>query len=134
MTLIVVGNVDSACDYKQIDKFGDLKGKRETPAPVPHLSAASGSGQYHDQCRTSGSSVHHVGYAWQPIRESAALLRYWRAISRVKRCSGTFSRRSAQYRGIGLALTAACCTARAVRYQPGIAGRQAGCQSGPGGE
>jgi predicted Zn-dependent peptidase len=34
MTLIVVGNVDSRAVVEQINKaFGDLKGKRETPAP-----------------------------------------------------------------------------------------------------
>jgi predicted Zn-dependent peptidase len=39
MTLIVVGNVDSRAVAEQINKaFGDLKGKRETPAPVPTLS------------------------------------------------------------------------------------------------
>lgn len=39
MTLIVVGNVDSRTVIEQINKaFGDLKGKRETPAPVPTLS------------------------------------------------------------------------------------------------
>ncbi len=33
MTLIVVGNVDSRAVVEQINKaFGDLKGKRETPA------------------------------------------------------------------------------------------------------
>ncbi len=29
---------------------------------------------------------------WQPIRESAALLRYWRGLAR-ERCSGMFSKR-----------------------------------------
>ena len=39
MTLIVVGNVDSRAVVEQINKaFGELKGKRETPAPVPTLS------------------------------------------------------------------------------------------------
>jgi predicted Zn-dependent peptidase len=39
MTLIVVGNVDSRSVAEQINKtFGDLKGKRETPAAVPTLS------------------------------------------------------------------------------------------------
>ncbi len=30
---------------------------------------------------------------WQPIRESAALLRYWRADLAARRCSGMFSKR-----------------------------------------
>jgi predicted Zn-dependent peptidase len=39
MTLIVVGNVDSRSVAEQINKtFGDLKGKRETPAAVPTLA------------------------------------------------------------------------------------------------
>jgi predicted Zn-dependent peptidase len=36
MTLIIVGNVDARSVAEQINKtFGELKGKRETPAPVP---------------------------------------------------------------------------------------------------
>lgn len=39
MTLIIVGNVDARSVAEQINKtFGELKGKRETPAPVPTLS------------------------------------------------------------------------------------------------
>uniref|UniRef100_UPI00095FE2F6 insulinase family protein n=1 Tax=Escherichia coli TaxID=562 RepID=UPI00095FE2F6 len=39
MTLLVVGNVDARSVVDQINKtFGELKGKRETPAPVPTLS------------------------------------------------------------------------------------------------
>lgn len=39
MTLIIVGNVDARNVAEQINKtFGELKGKRETPAPVPTLS------------------------------------------------------------------------------------------------
>lgn len=39
MTLIVVGNVDSRSVAEQINKtFGELKGKRETPAAVPTLA------------------------------------------------------------------------------------------------
>lgn len=38
MTLIVVGNIDARSVAEQINKtFGTLKGKRETPAPVPTL-------------------------------------------------------------------------------------------------
>ena len=81
MTLIVVGNVDSRAVVEQINKaFGELKGKRETPAPVPTLSPL----------RTEPVSISTDAVrqdrlsmmwdtAWQPIRESAALLRYWRA-------------------------------------------------------
>ncbi|MGC3921700.1 insulinase family protein, partial [Klebsiella pneumoniae] len=39
MTLLVVGNVDARSVVDQINKtFGELKGKHETPAPVPTLS------------------------------------------------------------------------------------------------
>jgi predicted Zn-dependent peptidase len=81
MTLIVVGNVDSRAVVEQINKaFGDLKGKRETPAPVPTLSPlrAEPVSIMTDTVRQDRLSVMWDN-AWQPIRESAALLRYWRA-------------------------------------------------------
>ena len=81
MTLIVVGNVDSRAVVEQINKaFGELKGKRETPAPVPTLSPlrAEPVSIMTDTVRQDRLSVMWDN-AWQPIRESAALLRYWRA-------------------------------------------------------
>ncbi len=81
MTLMVVGNVDSRAVVEQISKtFGELKGKRETPAPVPTLSPLRPA-----PVSIMTDSVHQDRLAimwdtpWQPIRESAALLRYWRA-------------------------------------------------------
>lgn len=81
MTLIVVGNVDSRSVAEQINKtFGELKGKRETPAPVPTLSPLKP-----EPVSLMTDSVHQDRLSlmwdntWQPIRESAALLRYWRA-------------------------------------------------------
>ena len=62
MTLIVVGNVDSRAVVEQINKaFGDLKGKRETPAPVPTLSAARRACQHYDGHRASGPTLRDVG-------------------------------------------------------------------------
>jgi predicted Zn-dependent peptidase len=81
MTLIVVGNVDSRAVVEQINKaFGDLKGKRETPAPVPTLSPlrAEPVSIMTDAVRQDRLSIMWDN-AWQPIRESAAMLRYWRA-------------------------------------------------------
>ncbi|MEO3991524.1 M16 family metallopeptidase [Pseudocitrobacter cyperus] len=81
MTLIVVGNVDSRTVAEQINKtFGELKGKRETPAAVPTLSplrpeAVSIMSNNIKQDRLSLM----WDTPWQPIRESAAMLRYWRA-------------------------------------------------------
>lgn len=81
MTLIVVGNVDSRSVAEQINKtFGALKGKREVPAPVPTLSPLK-----HDPVSLMTDSVREDRLSlmwdnpWQPIRDSAALLRYWRA-------------------------------------------------------
>ncbi|WP_407439109.1 M16 family metallopeptidase [Lelliottia sp.] len=81
MTLIVVGNVDSRSVIEQIGKaFGDLKGKRDVPAPVPTLSALRP-----EPVSIMTDAVRQDRLAlmwdtpWQPIRESAALLRYWRA-------------------------------------------------------
>ncbi len=95
MTLLVVGNVDARSVVDQINKtFGELKGKRETPAPVPTLSPlrAEAVSIMTDAVRQDRLSIMW-DTPWQPIRESAALLRYWRADSPVRRCSGMFSKR-----------------------------------------
>lgn len=81
MTLIVVGNVDSRSVADQINKtFGTLKGKRETPAPVATLSPLKHEAV---SLMTSGVNQDRLSLmwdnAWQPIRESSMLLRYWRA-------------------------------------------------------
>ncbi len=80
MTLIVVGKYWRARRRKQINKtFGTLKGKRETPAPVPDAAAAGGIGEHMtDAVRRDRLSIMW-DTPWQPIRESAALLRYWQA-------------------------------------------------------
>ena len=81
MTLLVVGNVDARAVVDQINKtFGELKGKRETPAPVPTLSPlrAEAVSIMTDAVRQDRLSIMW-DTPWQPIRESAALLRYWRA-------------------------------------------------------
>ncbi|NUW59616.1 M16 family metallopeptidase [Cronobacter muytjensii] len=81
MTLIVVGNVDSRAVAEQINKaFGELKGKRETPAPVPTLSPLRREpvSIMTDSVRQDRLSIMWDN-PWQPIRESAALQRYWRA-------------------------------------------------------
>ncbi|WP_318373364.1 pitrilysin family protein [Enterobacter sp.] len=81
MTLIVVGNIDSRAVSEQINKtFGELKGKRSTPAPVPTLSPLPRESVsiMSDAVRQDRLSIMW-DTAWQPIRESAVLLRYWRA-------------------------------------------------------
>ena len=80
MTLIVVGNVDTRSVTEQINKvFGDLKGKRETPAPVPTLPPVPRQpvSIMTDAVQQNRLSIMWDS-AWQPIRESAALQRYWR--------------------------------------------------------
>lgn len=81
MTLIVVGNVDSRAVAEQITKtFGELKGKRQTPTPVATLSPLP-----HQPVSLVSEAVTQDRLsimwesAWQPIRESAELERYWRA-------------------------------------------------------
>lgn len=81
MTLIVVGNIDARSVAEQINKtFGTLKGKRETPALVPTLSPlrAESVSIMTDAVRQDRLSIMW-DTPWQPIRESAALLRYWQA-------------------------------------------------------
>jgi len=77
----VVGNVDSRTVAEQINKtFGELKGKRETPAAVPTLSPLRPEAV---SIMTKGVTQDRLSLMWdtpwQPIRESAAMLRYWRA-------------------------------------------------------
>lgn len=81
MTLIVVGNVDSRAVAEQINKtFGELKGKRQSPTPVATLSPLP-----HQPVSLMSEAVTQDRLsimwdsAWQPIRESAELERYWRA-------------------------------------------------------
>jgi len=81
MTLIIVGNVDSRTVGEQINKiFGELKGKRETPALVPTLSPLPTKAV---SIMTDAVQQDRLAImwdtAWAPIRESAALQRYWRA-------------------------------------------------------
>lgn len=81
MTLIVVGNVDSRSVAEQITKiFGELKGKRETPAAVPTLAPLPPKAVsiMTDAVRQDRLSIMWDG-PWTPIRDSAALQRYWRA-------------------------------------------------------
>lgn len=81
MTLVVVGNVDSRSLVDQLNKtFGELKGKREVPAPVPTLSALSPEpvSLMSNHVRQNKLSLAW-DTPWQPIRESNALLSYWRA-------------------------------------------------------
>ena len=81
MTLIVVGNVDSRAVAEQISKtFGELKGKRQSPAPMPTLSPLPRQSVsiMTDSVRQDRLSIMWDA-PWQPIRESAALERYWRA-------------------------------------------------------
>lgn len=81
MTLVVVGNVDSRSLVDQLNKtFGELKGKREAPAPVPTLAALNPApvSLMSNNVRQNKLSLTW-DTPWQPIRESGALLNYWRA-------------------------------------------------------
>lgn len=80
MTLIVVGNVDSRNVAEQINKnFGELKGKRETPAAVPTLSPLPTTpvSIMTNTVRQDKLSIMWDS-PWQPIRDSVALQHYWR--------------------------------------------------------
>ncbi|SNY66270.1 pitrilysin family protein [Enterobacter sp. CC120223-11] len=81
MTLIIVGNVDSRGVGEQINKiFGELKGKRETPAALPTLAPLPTKSV---SIMTDAVQQDRLAIMWDspwaPIRESAALQRYWRA-------------------------------------------------------
>ncbi|MFV2498855.1 insulinase family protein, partial [Escherichia coli] len=74
MTRLVVGNVDARSVVAQINKtFGELKGQRETPAPVPTLSPLRA-----DAVRILTDAVRQDRVSlrwdtpWQPSRDSAA--------------------------------------------------------------
>ncbi|MEL0551578.1 putative Zn-dependent peptidase [Raoultella sp. BIGb0399] len=80
MTLIVVGNVDSRSVAEQINKtFGELQGKRETPAAVPTLAPLPTTpvSIMSNSVRQDKLSIMWDA-PWQPIRDSVALQRYWR--------------------------------------------------------
>lgn len=80
MTLIVVGNVDSRSVAEQINKtFGELKGKRETPAAVPTLAPLPTT-PVSIMTKTVRQDKLSIMWdsPWQPIRDSVALQRYWR--------------------------------------------------------
>lgn len=81
MTLIVVGNVDSRSVAEQIAKvFGGLKGKRDTPAPVPTISPLRREAVSLMSDHLTRDRVAIMWDSpWMPIRDSASLLRYWRA-------------------------------------------------------
>lgn len=80
ITLIVVGNVDSRSVVEQINKsFGELKGKRETPAAVPVLAPLPTK-----PVNIMSREIHKDKLSimwdapWLPIKDSDALQRYWR--------------------------------------------------------
>lgn len=94
MTLIVVGNIDARSVAEQINKtFGTLKGKRETPAPVPTLSPlrAESVSIMTDAVRGIVSPVCGIrrGNRFANRRRCCAT---GRRIWRVKRCSGISSK------------------------------------------
>ncbi len=81
MTLVVVGNVDSRNLGEQISRiFGELKGKRETPMPVPTLSALKTTAVSIMSDKVTRDRLSLMWDSpWQPIRDVAAIQRYWRA-------------------------------------------------------
>ena len=81
MTLYVVGNVESRSLAEQINKaFSSLKGKRSSPAPLPTLSPLP-----HQPVNLVNGAMNQDRLAlvwdtaWQPIRDSQNLQRYWQS-------------------------------------------------------
>ncbi len=81
MTLFVVGNVDSRNLVEQINKaFSPLQGKREVPSPMPTLSPLPPQpvNLMNGDVRQDRLSLIW-DTAWQPIRDSQHLTRYWQS-------------------------------------------------------
>lgn len=81
VTLYVVGNVDGRALNEQIARaFSSLQGKRETPATVPTLSPLPTTpvALISDVLKQDDLSLIW-DTPWQPIRDSQAMLRYWRS-------------------------------------------------------
>ncbi|MEZ3501117.1 M16 family metallopeptidase [Pantoea sp. KPR_PJ] len=81
MTLYVVGNVESRSLAEQINKaFSSLSGKRSSPAPLPTLSPLP-----HQPVNLVNGAMSRDRLAlvwdtaWQPIRDSQNLQRYWQS-------------------------------------------------------
>lgn len=81
MTLYVVGNVDSRNLNEQIVRtFSAMKGKREVPSTIPTLSPLPPTPVSLISEESSNDSLKLIwDAAWQPIRDSGALERYWRS-------------------------------------------------------
>ncbi|WP_345829455.1 pitrilysin family protein [Erwinia sp. HDF1-3R] len=82
MTLLVVGNVDSRALVEQIGKtFSPLSGKRDVPSPMPTLSPLAQKPINLVGNNTLGQDRLSLVWdtAWQPIRDSQNLLRYWQS-------------------------------------------------------
>lgn len=79
MTLVVVGNVDSRNLGEQIaHSFGELKGKRAAPMPVPTLSALKMAPVSLTSDKVSRDRLSVMWDSpWQPIRDTIAMQRYW---------------------------------------------------------
>ncbi|WP_034945164.1 M16 family metallopeptidase [Erwinia oleae] len=81
MTLFVVGNVDGRSTGEQIAKtFSPLTGKRQLPSPMPTLSPLP-----HQPVNLVNPAISQDRLslvwdsAWQPIRDSQNLMRYWQS-------------------------------------------------------
>ena len=81
MTLYVVGNVESRSLSEQINRaFSSLKGKRETPAPLPGLSSLPNQPVNLVNNAIVQDRLSLVwDTAWQPILDSQNLQRYWQS-------------------------------------------------------
>ncbi|QWA11368.1 insulinase family protein [Sodalis ligni] len=81
MTLYVVGNVDGRGLNEQIVKaFSSLKGKRDTPPPMPALSPLPSQPVSLISDNGKEDSLKLIWDApWQPIRDSRSLNLYWRS-------------------------------------------------------
>ncbi|MCE0491683.1 insulinase family protein [Pantoea sp. Mb-10] len=81
MTLYVVGNVDGRSMAEQINKaFSPLTGKRAAPAPLPTLSPLPNQPVNLVNGAINQDRLSLVwDTAWQPIRDSQNLQRYWQS-------------------------------------------------------
>ncbi len=122
MTLIVVGNIDARpSPSRSIKRSVPLKGKRETPAPVPTLRRCGRISEHYDRCgapdrlsimgyAVANRSSRVGGAAALPVRDLAREALFWHI-------QQEFTKITLKRYWSGGLTAGFCVPARAVRHQ-----------------